>query len=97
MLIYYLFIDFHCSLLLNVAIIFQYYHNSIRFPAIYYYYIYTMWGTIASILAGFVLVAAWIAGYLDPYQRKLQEYVLGKMGETKVSYGIKSNLLFASF
>ena len=56
-----------------------------------------MWGTIASILAGFVLVAAWIAGYLDPYQRKLQEYVLGKMGETKVSYGIKSNLLFASF
>jgi hypothetical protein len=56
-----------------------------------------MWGTIASILAGIVLVAAWIAGYLDPYQRKLQEYVLGKMGETKVSYGIKSNFPFASF
>jgi hypothetical protein len=51
-----------------------------------------MWGTIASILAGIVLVAAWIAGYLDPYQRQLQEYVLDKMGETKVSYGIKSKL-----
>ena len=58
----------------------------------YYIHTYIMWGTIASILAGIVLVAAWIAGYLDPYQRQLQEYVLDKMGETKVSYGIKSKL-----
>ncbi|KAN0071146.1 hypothetical protein V8E54_010577 [Elaphomyces granulatus] len=52
-----------------------------------------MWGTIASILAGIVLVAAWIAGYLDPYQRQLQEYVLDKMGETKQMFeeGVSDN------
>lgn len=37
-----------------------------------------------------VLLAAWVSGYLDPYQKKLQEIILDTMGETKVSYGLKS-------
>lgn len=39
-----------------------------------------------------VLLAAWVSGYLDPYQKKLQEIILDAMGETKVSYGLKSML-----
>lgn len=37
-----------------------------------------------------LLLAAWVAGYLDPYQKQLQELLLDYMGETKVSYGLKS-------
>lgn len=37
-----------------------------------------------------VLFGAWVSGYLDPYQKKLQEIILDCMGETKVSYGLKS-------
>ena len=37
-----------------------------------------------------VLVAAWVSGYLDAYQKRLQEIILDAMGETKVSYGLKS-------
>lgn len=36
-----------------------------------------------------VLLAAWVLGALDPYQKKLQEFLLDCMGETKVSYGLK--------
>ncbi|CAI7585325.1 unnamed protein product [Penicillium bialowiezense] len=39
-----------------------------------------------------VLLAAWVSGYLDPYQKKLQEIILDSMGETKVSYGLKKSL-----
>ncbi|KAJ5584357.1 uncharacterized protein N7459_004157 [Penicillium hispanicum] len=39
-----------------------------------------------------VLLAAWVAGYLDPYQKRLQEIVLDFMGETRVSYGFKRSL-----
>lgn len=39
-----------------------------------------------------VLLAAWVSGYLDPYQKQLQELLLDYMGETKVSYGLKSML-----
>lgn len=39
-----------------------------------------------------ILLAAWVAGYLDPYQKQLQELLLDYMGETKVSYGLKSML-----
>lgn len=39
-----------------------------------------------------VLLAAWVAGYLDPYQKQLQEIILNYLGETKVSYGLKSML-----
>ena len=36
-----------------------------------------------------VLAAAWIGGYLDPYQRTLQDLVLGKMGDNRASFGVK--------
>jgi len=36
------------------------------------------------------IVGAWVSGTLDPYQKKAQEIVLDMMGETKVSYGLKS-------
>lgn len=37
-----------------------------------------------------ILLGAWVSGTLDPYQKRLQEAVLYMMGETKVSYGLKS-------
>jgi hypothetical protein len=37
-----------------------------------------------------ILLVAWVTGYLDPYQKQLQELLLNYMGETKVSYGLKS-------
>lgn len=43
------------------------------------------------------LFAAWISGALDPCQKQLQEVILGYMGETKVSYGLKSKLHFQLF
>ena len=39
-----------------------------------------------------VLFGAWVSGTLDPYQKKFQEMILDAMGETKVSYGLKSKL-----
>lgn len=47
------------------------------------------------IIAGYttllaVLAAAWVGGYLDPYQHAAQDFVLGKTGENRASYGIKS-------
>ncbi|KAJ5991463.1 hypothetical protein N7499_003880 [Penicillium canescens] len=39
-----------------------------------------------------VLLAAWVSGTLDPYQKKLQEFLLDCMGENKVSYGLKMSL-----
>ena len=45
--------------------------------------------TVISLVVGL----AWVAGYLDPYQAKLQEIVLDLMGENKASYGLKSMTL----
>ena len=42
--------------------------------------------TLVSLLVGF----AWVACYLDKYQSKAQEVLLDKMGENKVSHGLKS-------
>ncbi|KAJ5773885.1 hypothetical protein N7457_008781 [Penicillium paradoxum] len=39
-----------------------------------------------------ILLAAWVSGYLDPYQKQLQELLLDYMGETKLSYGLKKSL-----
>ncbi|KAJ5486661.1 hypothetical protein N7530_000961 [Penicillium desertorum] len=39
-----------------------------------------------------ILLVAWVTGYLDPYQKQLQELLLNYMGETKVSYGLKKSL-----
>lgn len=36
------------------------------------------------------VTAAWVGGYLDPYQKKLQNLALDKMGDNRASYGIKS-------
>ncbi len=35
---------------------------------------------------------AWVGGYLDTYQKKVQERALDMMGENKASYGLKSML-----
>jgi len=45
---------------------------------------------ILYLLSQLVLIAAWVSGTLDPYQKRLQEILLDQMGETKVSYGLKS-------
>ena len=37
-----------------------------------------------------VLGAAWVGGYLDEYQHIAQDFALGKAGENRASYGIKS-------
>lgn len=37
-----------------------------------------------------VLFVAWVSGTLDPYQKMFQEMILDAMGETKVSYTLKS-------
>lgn len=42
--------------------------------------------TIFSLL----VTAAWVGGYLDPYQEMLQDLALDKMGDNRASYGIKS-------
>lgn len=42
------------------------------------------------IISQTVLLAAWVSGALDSYQKRLQEILLDWMGETKVSYGLKS-------
>ncbi|KAJ5662181.1 uncharacterized protein N7477_009797 [Penicillium maclennaniae] len=39
-----------------------------------------------------ILFLAWVLGYLDPYQKKMQEIILDAMGENKVSYGLKRSL-----
>ncbi|KAJ5596500.1 hypothetical protein N7450_002958 [Penicillium hetheringtonii] len=47
---------------------------------------------ILYILSQLVLIAAWVSGTLDPYQKWLQEILLDQIGETKVSYGLKKSL-----
>ena len=48
---------------------------------------------ILYVVSQLILLGAWVTGKLDPYQKKLQEILLGYMGETKVSYGMKSAFL----
>jgi hypothetical protein len=47
---------------------------------------------IIEILFLLILTFAWVSGQLDPLQKKLQEILLDTMGETKVSYGLKSDV-----
>ncbi|MCJ1332107.1 hypothetical protein MMC10_008799 [Thelotrema lepadinum] len=37
-----------------------------------------------------VIAGAWVAGYLDKYQKMAQNVLLGAMGENRMSYGLKS-------
>ena len=39
-----------------------------------------------------VIFTAWVGGYLDPLQHSLQDMILGKMGDNRASYGVKSML-----
>ena len=45
---------------------------------------------LLEILVVLVVLFAWVTGQLDPAQKKLQEVFLDVMGETKLSYGMKS-------
>ena len=50
----------------------------------------TMLRGLLEVLVVVVVAFAWVTGQLDPLQKKLQEVLLDVMGETKMSYGIKS-------
>ena len=45
---------------------------------------------LVEIIVGLLILFAWVTGQLDPLQKKLQEVLLDVMGETKISYGLKS-------
>ena len=41
-------------------------------------------------LISVVVAGAWVAGYLDALQKRLQNATLGAMGDNRASYGLKS-------
>jgi hypothetical protein len=45
---------------------------------------------ILEVIVSLLALFAWVTGQLDPLQKKLQDILLDVMGETKVSYGLKS-------
>jgi hypothetical protein len=45
---------------------------------------------LLEVVVSLLVLFAWITGQLDPLQKKLQEILLDVMGETKLSYGLKS-------
>lgn len=45
---------------------------------------------ILEVTISLLVLFAWVTGQLDPLQKKLQEILLDVMGETKLSYGLKS-------
>ena len=45
---------------------------------------------LLEVIVSLLIVFAWVTGQLDPLQKKLQEILLDFMGETKISYGLKS-------
>ena len=49
-----------------------------------------MFRGLLEVLVVVVVAFAWVTGQLDPLQKKLQEVLLDVIGETKMSYGIKS-------
>ncbi|GAD96137.1 predicted protein [Paecilomyces variotii No. 5] len=44
-------------------------------------------------LAFLAVLGAWISGALDPYQKRMQEIVLDRMGEKKVPDPLKKSLV----
>ena len=48
----------------------------------------TIYATLTVIVA-----AAWVAGYLDKYQKMLQNLLLDTMGENRASFGLKGRLV----
>ena len=49
--------------------------------------------SLLEILVALVVAFFWVTGQLDPLQKRLQEILLDAMGETKLSYGLKSMTL----
>lgn len=45
---------------------------------------------LLELIISLIVLFAWVTGQLDPLQKKLQEMLLDVMGETKISYGLKS-------
>lgn len=45
---------------------------------------------LIELVVSLLVLFAWVTGQLDPLQSKLQELLLDVMGETKMSYGLKS-------
>ena len=41
-------------------------------------------------LISVVVAGAWVAGFLDKYQKMAQNAILGTMGDNRMSYGLKS-------
>lgn len=56
------------------------------------YYLSKMFYFILYLSLQVVLFAAWVSGALDDYQKMFQEMILDAMGETKVSYALKSEI-----
>ncbi|KAL9107672.1 MAG: hypothetical protein Q9227_007479 [Pyrenula ochraceoflavens] len=52
-----------------------------------------MFRFLLELLALLGLAFFWVTGQLDPLQKRLQEILLDVMGETKLSYGVKSKTL----
>ncbi|KAK2813192.1 hypothetical protein FQN50_000870 [Emmonsiellopsis sp. PD_5] len=52
----------------------------------------TLLQCLAYAAVALTILGAWVSGALDPYQKRLQEIALHAMGESKVSYGLKSIL-----
>ena len=45
---------------------------------------------LLEVIVSLLVLFAWVTGQLDPLQKKLQEILLDILGETKISYGLKS-------
>jgi hypothetical protein len=45
---------------------------------------------LLEVVVSLLVLFAWVTGQLDPLQKKLQEILLDILGETKISYGLKS-------
>ena len=57
----------------------------------------TKMGYEIPIIAGYttflaIFFTAWVGGYLDGLQHSLQDIILGKMGDNRASFGVKSKL-----
>lgn len=51
-----------------------------------------MFRGVLELLVSLLVLFAWVTGQLDPLQKKLQEILLDVLGETKISYGLKSTM-----
>ena len=52
--------------------------------------------SVVYALISIVVIGAWVAGYLDKYQKVAQDATLGAMGDNRMSYGLKSTLMLTA-